>query len=379
MNFMLRGIHMFFWWGSFYFTLVHAQGTFNGSQLIWGDLTNTQSTAISGARDYIFSTALTSAQTLGTAVAVLDGSGPANTATARLPTLLNIALCAVVKPDPTCFASAIQGLTVWAPLYKPTGNAGNEYNFVSWLQAYDLMRPYLILNGTYNSTVVLLDNFTYSFISALDSQYGSTPDAYRTQRLLVRAFASLVLRNSTEINNSMTYIESHGKTNMFSDGTTYDYRYHDSLAWHLKTLGYWIQLVLQAPFMCSTNTLRLLEGCTNFLQQFVNTSVIHQEYQNSQSSSDNTAKAQNLSWVNSTSYSYLMQADIVYNSTYTWDQSITRSWFSIQQWLQTTLRWYYTSYPLYGRITTTTVPTSTVTTTTVPTSTVTTTTVPTRT
>ena len=93
MNFMLRGIHMFFWWGSFYFTLVHAQGTFNGSQLIWGDLTNTQSTTISGARDCIFSIALTSAQTLGTAVAVLDGSGPANTATARLPTLLNIVLC----------------------------------------------------------------------------------------------------------------------------------------------------------------------------------------------------------------------------------------------------------------------------------------------
>ena len=330
---------------------VSYQGTFMGSQLLWGDLSSSQ---FSGDKNYVISTAITATLTNGTAVAVLDGSTPANTATGRLPTLLNIALCSVTTQNPNCTASAIQGLTVWAPLYKPTGNAGNEYNFVPWLQAYDLMRPYLVSTGTYTSVVAMLDNFTYSFIPALDSQYGSSssPDMYRTERFLVRAFASVILANQTEINNSMILIERHAITNMFPDGTTYDYTYHDSLAWHLKTLGFWIQLAKQAPFVCSTNTLRLIETCTNFLQQFVNASVIHQEYKNSQTSSDNTNKALNLTWVNTTSYTYLAQADLLFPSVYAWDSSppaISRSsLYSIQIWLWGTLRVYYAFRPVFG-------------------------------
>ena len=346
---------------------VGAPVTFNVSQLIWGDLSLSQ---LSGDRNYIISTAITATLTNGTAVAVLDGSTPANTATSRLPTLLNIALCSVVTQNPSCTASAIQGLTVWAPLYKPTGNAGNEYNFVPWLQAYDLMRPYLVLNGTYSTVVATLDSFAYSFIPALDSQYGSStsPDMYRTERFLVRAFASIVIGNQTEINNSMALIEQHAITNMFSDGTTYDYKYHDSLAWHLKTLGFWIQIATQAPFVCSTNTLRLLENCTNFLQLFVNGSVIHQEYMNSQTSSDNTNKALNLTWVNTTSYTYLIQADPFFPSVYAWDISIPstvrNALYSIQKWLWGTLRVYYASNPVFGRITTQAASTSSSTTTT---------------
>ena len=120
-----------------------------------------------------------------------------------------------VLTQPESYSIGNQGLTVWAPVYKPTGNAGNEYNFVPWLQSYDLMLPYLMLMGTYNSTIVMLD-VAYCFIPALNSSYGTRPEMYRTERLLVCAFASIVFGNQKQINISMAFISSHATTNMFS-------------------------------------------------------------------------------------------------------------------------------------------------------------------
>ena len=90
------------------------------NQLIWGDLSLIQ---LFGDRNYVITSAITAAQTNGTAVAVLDGTIPANTTAGRLPTLLNRALSSVTTQNLACTASVIQGLTVWAPLYTPTGNA----------------------------------------------------------------------------------------------------------------------------------------------------------------------------------------------------------------------------------------------------------------
>ena len=36
-EFHVSGHSHVLWWGSFYFTFVHAQGTFGGSQLIWAE------------------------------------------------------------------------------------------------------------------------------------------------------------------------------------------------------------------------------------------------------------------------------------------------------------------------------------------------------
>ena len=364
MDFMPRILYLIVFLIPFYCTSVRAQatsGTFNGSRLIWGDLS---SNAGSSGSVFIIQNALTAALTPATAVAVIDGGTASNIATGRLTNgILNIALCAAVKQYPNCTASVIQGLTVWVPVYKPTGNPYNEYFFWTWLQSYDLMRPLFIANGTYNSTITMLDNFTVSLITALDAtDPTASSDSYRTQRYLIRAFAAIILGNSTEINKTMVLLESHAQQNLFPDGTSYDYRYHDSLWWHLRTLTYWVQLVSQAPYMVSTNTLRLIELGTNFLQQFVNASVVHYEYNNSQTSSDNTAKAQHLAWVNTTAYSYLLLADLLFPSTYAWDTSppaINRYMYSGQIWLWGDLRIYFAANPLPGYGTTTTTSTTT--------------------
>ena len=88
-------------------------------QLIWGDL---RSSSLAAYASNVITAAKTYALTAGTAVAVIDGSSPSNAAISRLNYLLQIALCSYMTQDPTCTSSAIQGLTVWVPLYRPTGN-----------------------------------------------------------------------------------------------------------------------------------------------------------------------------------------------------------------------------------------------------------------
>ena len=83
----------------------------------------------------------------------------------------------------------------------------------------------------------------------------------------------------------------------------------------------------------------------------VNASVIHQEYVSSQTS-DGTSKALNLTWADTTSYTYPIQADLSSPSVYARDISIPSAarsgLYSIQKWLWGALRVYYASDPVFG-------------------------------
>lgn len=323
----------------------------NDSQLIWGFLNNTNYISQLTA---IVSAARTAASTVFTAVATFDGSTNSNNALNRLPILVQQAICARMTNDSSCMSSVTQGLLVWAITYTPTGS-GNDINMYSWFQAYDLMRP-VYVNRQDNVNVSIMDNFVRIISTRTDQNYAASlyPDVFRVQRIFSKSFAAVILANQTDIAIAQSYISGTCTGNLRSDGRTRDYFERDSLGQHIRVLLLWVQMFLQLPrSLMSTTCFQRLELACNFLQQYVNGSRVQQEYQFSTTSSDNTQKALNLSWVPSTSFSFLIQADILFWSVYDWTSVpppiIPRTTTTANTLVFATLRDYFDVFPIFTK------------------------------
>jgi hypothetical protein len=259
------------------------------------------------------------------------------------------AICARYGQDISCINHVTQGLLVWATTYIHVPVTLDEILLLPWLQAYDLMRPILATNlSAFNLTV--LDNFTRGFITATDATSGTASDLFKVMRYTLRVFASVILNDQTEIATSKGLLEAIAPLSLLSDGTTYDFNWRDSLGQHQRGLGYWIQIVLQTPSMISESIFRRIEGCINFMRPYVNGSITKIEFQNSQSSGDASAKAAALAWMNTTSYTFLLQVDIAFPSVYAWtilSTAIPRTSTSINNVLFSAWRLYYASNPLF--------------------------------
>ena len=120
------------------------------------------------------------------------------------------------------------------------------------------------------------------------------PDTTGIQRAMLRAFASVVLRDETEIRASTDLIDPLTQAGVLGDGITFDYDYRDSLFRHQSVLSYWVSLVTQTLGLVSEYAFRRMEECVKFMQPYVNGL-------NSKSSGDNANKALALVWKNSTS------------------------------------------------------------------------------
>ena len=333
------------------FTQVRAQSITSPStgleirppQLIWGYLFHASLTT---SRNNIFANARTTASSPMVPITQIN-STTGSTATTRLNSILPMAICGLVNKETACINGAVQALTVWPPVYIMTTNANNEFNFLPWLQSYDITRPYLVENGTAGD-VSLLDSFTYNFITMLDRfNYNNVFDIRAVRHVMMRVFASVILANSTEIEASRQFITTVLSRNIYANGTTFDLLNTGRMANHVLVMQIWIQIVSQAPGMFSDQALRLIEGGVSFLFPFVNQTVTRVEL----------ISGINTTWVNTTSYPLLIQAGVQYPSVHLWTLGAPNFQFTVTTNLQNVLygalRFYFNTSPLFVVIVTT--------------------------
>lgn len=331
------------------FLLVDTSYAQNASRLVWGGLENSSITQTASYNNVI-NTARTTAATPFTAVIdIISGNPTSTTATNQAANFIQQAICARYAQDAACITHVIEGLLIWANTYVHVTATLDQILLLPWLQAYDLMRP-LLATRLSNANLTILNNFTRGFITATDATPTGAADLFRVMRNILRTFASVILDDQGEMATSRTLLETLAASNLLDDGTTFDFNFRDSMGQHQRGLGFWVQMVTQTPFMLSESTFRRIERCVNFMRPFVNGSIVKIEFQNSQSSGDNAAKLAALAWVNSTSYTFLIQADIVFPSVLAWTITspvIPRTSFNINNVLFSAWRLLYASNPLF--------------------------------
>jgi len=112
-------------------------------------------------------------------------------------------------------------------------------------------------------------------------------------------------------------------------------------------------MVGAAYWLCNVTTLRLIESAINFMRPYVNGSIVQFEFRNSQNlPTDAAARDLNATWVNSTAYNWLIEADAIFPSVYEW--TITHPEISRQGgasydlWIYGTKRVFFDANPLFS-------------------------------
>jgi len=328
------------------------------TNLIWG---NFYASAISGTLTYVLSQAHITAATQFYAVQVINTANIiSNNATSQLGNLVRVGICVQLTQASDCVVSANQALTVWMNTYQQTGNPVTENPMIPWIQTYDLVRGALP-NWPNVTNVSAFDNFTTYFIIMGDLWVDVYPDNYKTNRLYIRTFASLTLGSPFYINTTMALLAAHAAQNLYSNGTCWDFMYRDALKYQVQNLQWWVNIVDQASTLLSYTTLRLIEANVNFLQPYVQGTLVHYEFANSSDPADASLKANPQPWVPSTSWGMLQYAEIVFPSVYNWTSvtPITRFVYSQTVLEIGALQNYYAQFPLFPPGVPTTVTTGT--------------------
>ena len=325
------------------------------TNLIWG---NFYASVLSGTLSYVLGQAHITAATQFSAVQVLTST--TTNYTTQLATLVRVGICVQLTQASDCVVSVNQALTVWMTTYQPTGNPVWDNLLVPWIQAYDLVRGALP-NWANVTNVSALDNFTTYFIIMGDLWVDVYPDNYKTNRLYIRTFASLTLGSPFYINSTIALLAAHAAQNLYSNGTCWDYMYRDALKYQVQNLQWWVNIVDQASTLLSYTTLRLIEANVNFLQPYVQGTLVHYEFANSSDPADASLKANPQPWVPSTSWGMLQYAEIVFPSVYNWTSvtPITRYTYSQTVLEIGALQNYYAQFPLFPPAVPTTVTTGT--------------------